>query len=164
MENRLEILRKEIDRLIMEKHRRLMETQSEEIRYFICHIYGVSHFCTLLALRRGLNVEIATTCGMLHDIYQVTDGIIENHAAKGAEKTEIILKALNLYNDEEISIITAAISRHSSKDIVNEPYDELLKDADVMHHCLYNTDFPVSEKEIVRYKNLLAEFECNPII
>jgi len=100
---------------------------------------------------------------MLHDIYQVTDGIIENHAVKGAEKAETILKTLNLYSDEEIAIITSAISRHSDKTAVHEPYDELLKDADVMSHCLYNTDFPVSENEIVRYKNILAELGCTTV-
>jgi len=42
-------------------------------------------------------------------------------------------------------IITKAISRHSDKKVTNKPYDELLKDADVMSHCLYNHNFTVSE-------------------
>ena len=54
MENRLEILRLEIDRLIQEK-------QAEKNRHFYSHLYGVSHFCTLLAIRRNLNPEIAAT-------------------------------------------------------------------------------------------------------
>ena len=187
-ENRLENLRLEIDRLIMEK-------QAEKSRHFISHLYGVSGFCGLLALRRGLNAEIAATCGMLHDIYQITDGTAENHAVKGAETSKKILQAMNAYSDEEIEIITVAVAAHSDKvteveeakkilktmntyssdDIENitaemakrgeqsavyEPYCELLKDADVLDHCLYNPDFPVSEWEIRRYKNIVIELGC----
>jgi len=153
MENRLEILRLIIDKLIKEK-------QPERDKYFFVHLYGVSHFCTLLALKRNLNVELATTCGMLHDIYPVLFGSYEDHGIKGADQAEKILKAMNLYNDNEISIITNAIARHCDKNIIQEPYDEILKDGDVMSHCLYNTDFPINEKEIERYKNILHELGC----
>ena len=73
-----------------------------------------------------------------------------------------MLRTIGLYDDEEIKTITTAISRHSDKKTVHGPYDELLKDADVMSHCFYNHDFPVSEWEIDRYNSLLAEFGCNP--
>lgn len=153
MENRLEKLRLEIDRLIKEK-------QPEKDKYFFSHLYGVSHFCTLLALRRNLNVEIARSCGMLHDICPVLTGSYDNHAIKGAEQAESLLKSLKLYNEDEIAIITTAVLRHSDKNIVHEPYDELLKDADVMHHCLYDIAIPVKEKEIERYKSILIELGC----
>jgi flagellin-specific chaperone FliS len=67
---------------------------------------------------------------------------------------------MNLYDDEEIQIITNAISRHCDKDIIQEPYDEVLKDGDVMSHCLYNTDFQVKAWEIERYKSILTELGC----
>ena len=154
MVNRLETLRLKIDELIKEK-------QPENDKYFFVHLYGVSQFCTLLALKRNLNIELATTCGMLHDIYPVLSGSYENHGKRGAEQARKILEEINLYNDEEISIITKAISRHSKKNKIHEPYDELLKDGDVMSHCLYNTDFPINEKEIERFKNILNEFGCS---
>jgi len=153
MENRLETLRLRIDELVKEK-------QPEKDKYFYVHLYSVSQFCTLLALKRNLNAELAAACGMLHDIYPVLTGSYENHGEKGAKKARKILKEMNLYNDEEISIITNAISRHSDKDIIQEPYDEILKDGDVMSHCLYNNDFPINKKEIERYKNILTEFGC----
>jgi uncharacterized protein len=154
MENRLEALRLVIDELIKER-------QPERDRYFYVHLYGVSHFCTLLALRRGLNVELATTCGMLHDIYPVLYGSYTHHGIKGAEQAEKILRAAKLYSDEEISIIASAIARHSDKDIIQGPYDEVLKDGDVMSHCLYNADFPVNENEKERLKKILIELGCN---
>ena len=154
MANRLERLRTEIDRLIM-------ENQPYNARYFINHLYGVSEYCALLALRRGLNPELAATSGMLHDIYQITAGTIEEHAVKGAQVAENILKSLNMYSDEEIAVVTTAISRHSKKRKSHEPYDELLKDADVMSHCFYNTDYPPIEKDSARYNNILEELGCD---
>ena len=154
MGNRLEILRWEIDRLIMEK-------QEDKCKYFFIHLYGVSNFCVLLALKRGLDPELAAACGMLHDIYQITDGIIEQHGVKGAEKAGHILKTSGLYSSDEIDIITTAISRHSKKRKNHDgAYDELLKDADVLSHCFYDPDDPIIEKEALRYNNLLIELGC----
>ena len=157
MENRLETLRIEIDRLIFEK-------QPEKIRFFIEHLYSVARYCALLALKRDLNPEIAMTSGMLHDIYRVTNNTAENHDVMGAEKATEMLETINLYNDEEIAVITTAISRHGDKSSIHEPYDEILKDADVLSHCFYNLDLPVSEWEAERYKNLLIELGCNTAV
>ena len=150
MKNRLEDLRNEIDGLILKEN-------GDDTRKYISHMYGVARFCTLLAMKRNLNVELATTCGMLHDIYYMSGGSPENHAVQGAEQAKEILRAMKTYTDEEISIITSAVSRHSDKGTVQEPYDELLKDADVMDHSLYNADFPIFEWEELRYRNLIAE-------
>lgn len=151
MESRLENLRDEIDKLIMKEN-------PDKVRMYISHMYGVARFCTLLAMKRNMNIDLATTCGMLHDIHYMTGGSSDNHAIKGAEQTKSILKRMNQYNDDEIEIITTAISRHSEKSKIHDKYDELLKDADVMDHCLYNIDFPVAEWEMERYNNLLYEF------
>ena len=150
MENRLEDLRREIDKLVLEGNH-------ENICMCISHMYGVARFCTLLAMKRNLNIELATTCGMLHDIHWMTGGSSDNHAEKGAERADAILKARGAYCDDEIKIITTSISKHSDKSRVDEPYDELLKDADVLDHCFYNADFLIAEKEMNRYKNLLIE-------
>ncbi len=69
MESRLELIRKEIDTLIM-------NGPQDKICLLSAHIYGVSKFCTLLALKRNLDAELATTCGMLHDVYYMKDIII----------------------------------------------------------------------------------------
>lgn len=153
MQSRLETLRFEMDRLIKQH-------QPQEERYFLVHLYSVSYFCTLLALRRELDTDIAAACGMLHDLYQITAGTSLDHAAKGAEQAKGLLEALQLYSNEEIGIITAAISRHSDKHLIHGPMDEVLKDADVMAHCLYDAAAPVKEKERQRYQNIRAELGC----
>jgi len=153
MINRLEELRHKIDKMIF-------KYQPDNSRYYISHLYGVSQYCTFIAVKRGLDAEIAAASGMLHDIYQVVEGTTKDHAIRGAVIAGDILKELGIYEKEEINIITTAISKHSKKRKVHEPYDELLKDGDVMDHCFYNPDFPVLDKEVVRYNNLLREFGC----
>ena len=151
MENRLEVLRDHIDRLII-------KGGADKLRVHISHMYGTARFCTMLAMKRNLDIELAATCGMLHDIWYMTGGGTTNHAARGAVLAKQILNDLSAYRDDEITVITAAISRHSDKIAVHELYDELLKDADVLDHCLYNADFPVAEWEKARYHALIAEF------
>ena len=150
MGKRLEKLRDEIDKLMTKEN-------PKEMRMYISHMYGVARFCTLLAIKRNVNIELAATCGMLHDIYYMTGGSRDHHAAKGAEQARAILKGMNQYSDDEIAIITTAVARHSDKRKIHDPYDELLKDADVMDHCFDNADFPVAEWEMERYQNLLDE-------
>jgi len=151
--NRLEHLRYTVDRLIMKK-------QPYQARYFFTHLYSVSYFCTLLAHRRGLDPELASTSGMLHDIYQVTSGETEKHALHGADESEKILKSMQSYTDDEIKIIVNAVKHHSKKRKVHEPYDEVLKDADVLSHSLYNVSYAVIEKDAERYEKLLEELGC----
>ena len=151
MDNRLEILRRKIDEL-------LIKGNQNNICLYISHMAGVAQFCTLLAMKRSLNVELAATCGMLHDIFYMTGGSSDHHAVNGAKQAKTILKSMKTYSDDEIKIITDAISNHSNKKAVHGLYDELLKDADVLDHCLCNTDFPIAEKEVDRFENLLAEF------
>ena len=157
MISRLEILRSEVDSLILRS--------GDRSGGFFSHLYSVSKFAALLALKRGLDPELAQASGMLHDIYQVTAGTREQHGAKGALVAEKILRRLGLYSNEEIEIITTAIHWHSKKRKFHGPYDELLKDADVLSHFFYNTDFPIHhlhafphlEKGRARYESLLLE-------
>ncbi len=150
MENRLEKLRRKVDDLV-----NLLPPDKR--RYFFVHLYGVSHFAAVLAVRRGLEPEIASACGMLHDIFAVITGSYDNHAIYGSIEAKKVLESIGLYTDYEIELITTAISRHSEKDKKHLPYDEILKDADVLHHSFYNPSCPVESHEVSRYNNLLNE-------
>ncbi len=154
MKNRLEIIRKEVDKIILGGN-------PEKVCLLVSHIYSVSQFCTLLALKRKLDVELAATCGMLHDIYYVTDETGENHDKNGAKLAFEILENTRAYTNEEITLIITAIANHCNKLGVDGEYDELLKDADVLAHCLYNRNFPVAEWEIKRYNNLIKELDID---
>jgi len=124
----------------------------------IVHLYGVSLAATILAKKRRLDPEIASMAAMLHDLYAYQSGSYEDHAHKGAELAREILGTLELTTLEETEIICSAIFHHDDKEVVDSPMDELLKDADVIHHCMNDTSKPVKEKEASRYKKVCQEF------
>jgi hypothetical protein len=55
-------------------------------------------------------------------------------------------------------MICNAIYNHSSKDSKQSSFDEVLIDADVMQHCLYNPLFDVATHEKERFESLKIEF------
>ena len=121
------------------------------------HLYGVSLAATILAKKRGLDPEIAAMAGMLHDMHAYKIGSYDDHAHKGADLAREILSELNLTSDEETDAICSAIYHHDDKYAIDAPMDELLKDADVIHHTLNDTSKAVKEKEQARYDRICEE-------
>jgi len=95
---------------------------------------------------------------MLHDFYAYKNMDAEGHAEKGAVLAREVLGELRLTSAEETDLICSAIHNHSSKGVVHSAFDEVLVDADVMQHCLYNFAFPVMEHEKERFAKLAREF------
>ena len=95
---------------------------------------------------------------MLHDLYAYKSGSYEDHAHKGAQLAGEILEKLSLTTPEETEIICSAIYHHDDKHVVDSPMDEVLKDADVIHHCMNDLSKAVKDKEKLRYEKLCAEF------
>ena len=150
--NRIEKVREYIDNVLLN----IPDDAQKRCGYL--HLYGVSQNCAMIAMKRSENVELAIIAGMLHDIYTylTMDGI--DHAHKGAVVAREILVSLHIFNCKEIDTICSAIHNHSDKDIKHLPFDEVLIDADVMQHCLYNPLLDVHEKETSRFENLKSEF------
>ncbi len=121
------------------------------------HLYGVSLAATILAKKRGMDPEIAAMAGMLHDIFAYKTGSYDDHAHKGSDLAREILKKLDLTNDDETETICSAIYHHDDKYALDSPMDELLKDADVIHHTLNDTSKAIKEKEQARYDRIMAE-------
>ncbi len=121
------------------------------------HLYGVSLAATILAKKRGLDPEIAAMAGMLHDMHAYKTGSYDDHAHKGADLAREILSELNLTSDEETDAICSAIYHHDDKYAIDAPMDELLKDADVIHHTLNDTSKAIKEKEQARYDRICEE-------
>lgn len=152
MQNRIEKLREYIDEILLNMK------DAEDRRCAYLHLYGVSQACAMIALKRNQNVELATIAGMLHDLYSYKTMNTENHAECGAILARRILEELELTSGSETDLICSAIRNHSSKATTHSAFDEVLKDADVLQHCLYNPLFPVMEHEKYRFTNLLNEF------
>lgn len=163
--NRLEEVRKIIDPMLLEI------TDDVERRCAYIHLYGVSQLAAMLALRRDLDPEIAAVSGMCHDIYAYCTGIIPLHDQNSAEMIRPIIRDMGTFSDTEQVTIISAVFHHSDKAHIHQPYDELLKDADLLQHYLYNTGLPVNKEKTIRLESVLAEFglpggfkvsECKP--
>ena len=94
---------------------------------------------------------------MLHDLHAYKSGSYEDHAHKGAELAREILSELKLTSREETEMICSAIYHHDDKLTKDAAFDELLKDADVVHHTLNYTGKAIKEKEQERYDRICAE-------
>jgi uncharacterized protein len=130
--DRIEQLRCVIDDIVRKN------PDPEDSRCGFVHLYGVSATCTLLALRRGLNLELCLIAGMLHDIWNYKYKEDPNHEQLGAVEARQILEQSGSFSNEEVELICGAIARHTDKETVDSDMDELLKDADVFQHYLYN--------------------------
>ena len=122
------------------------------------HLYGVSLAATMIAKKRGLDPEIASMAAMLHDLHAYKSGSYDDHAHLGADLARQILTELALMDEAETEQICSAIYHHDDKLVVDSPMDEVLKDADVIDHCLKDSSKPVKEKEQARFEALCAEF------
>jgi uncharacterized protein len=146
---------KELRNYINEQIQKIEDT--DERTSAIVHLYGVSLAATILAKKRGLDPEIASMAGMLHDLYAYESGSYDDHAHKGEELAKKILEELKLTDEAETEMICSAIYHHDDKLVTDGPMDELLKDADVISHCLNDPAKKIKEKEQVRYDNLTKE-------
>ena len=124
----------------------------------IAHLYGVSLAATMIAKKRGLDPELASMAAMLHDLHAYKTGSYDDHAHKGADLAREILGELKLTDEAETEIICSAIYHHDDKLITDAPMDEVLKDADVIHHCMNDLSKAIKEKEQARFASLCKEF------
>ena len=149
--NRLESVCNIVDKILLDR------SELEHRRNGYVHLYGVSDLCALLALKRGLDVELSAVAGILHDIWSFKVAYTPDHAKLGSIEARKILNEINCFSEEEIDLICSAIFKHSNKQDVDNEYDEMLKDADVLQHYLNNTNFPVNENEKDRLNMLFIE-------
>ena len=150
--SRLKELRKYVDKVLNK-----MDDEDKRISA-AAHLYGVSLAATMIAKKRGLDPEIASMAAMLHDLHAYKTGSYDDHAHKGAELAGKILGKLELTDEAETEMICSAIYHHDDKLATDSPMDEVLKDADVIHHCMNDITKAVKDKEKPRYEALCREF------
>ncbi len=107
------------------------------------YIHTVSLNAARSAAKRGLDMELATVIGLLHDIYSYKTGVVALHAFNGAEMVRVAFKyeLAGLFSNEEQIIIKSALYHHSDKEHVQDEYDELLKDSDILQHLSFDTAY-----------------------
>lgn len=140
-------------------HKELLKMENKEkMISAVAHLYGVSLAATMIAKKRGQDAELASMAAMLHDLYAYKTGSYEDHAHQGAALARGILTQLHLTNEEETEIICSAIYHHDDKLLIDQSMDEILKDADVIHHCMNDLSKPIKDKEKERFARLCEEF------
>lgn len=150
--SRLKELRAYIDKELM-----AMDNESKRNSAFV-HLYGVSLAAAMIAEKRQENTELACMAAMLHDIAAYKTGSYDDHAHRGADMARGILNELAITSSEENDIICSAIYHHDDKLVVDSPMDEVLKDADVIHHTMNDPSKAIKDKEAARFKALRLEF------
>lgn len=156
--NRIERLREYIDDVLQDIK------DVEERRCSYVHLYGVAQSCAMIASRRHLNAELATMAGMLHDFYlykNYENHDFTDHGIRGSIFVRSILDELKLTTEDETNMICKAIANHCDKERIDSDFDEVIKDADVIQHCIYNVTLPVKEYYKERYQKLIREFDLN---
>ena len=140
-----------------------LETMKNSDHYAkaVSHLHGVSLAAVIIAKRRGVDPELAAMAGLLHDVYAYKAGSYDDHAHLGSDYARKLLKKMELTTAEETDLICSAIWHHSDKDVCDSPLDEVLKDADVLHHTLDDPVREVKEHEKERYEKLCVEFGMN---
>ncbi|MDY6046522.1 MAG: HD domain-containing protein [Anaerobutyricum sp.] len=139
-------------------NKEIMQLENKEkIPAALQHLYGVSLAATILAKKRGEDPELAAIAGMLHDIHAYKTGSYDDHAHKGSDMARDILEKLGLTTQEENEIICSAVYHHDDKLVIDNAFDELMKDADVIDHCLNDVSKAIKDKEKVRFEQLTEE-------
>ena len=147
---------KELRRYVDEEINRIEDADKRTSA--IAHLYGVSLAATMIAKKRGMDPELSSMAAMLHDLYAYKTGSYDDHAHKGAELARQILDELKLTDASETDMICSAIYHHDDKLVTDSAMDEVLKDADVIHHVMNDLSKAVKEKEQDRYARLCKEF------
>ena len=118
------------------------------------HSLGTARAGAILSARRGVDIELGYTAGVLHDFGRIVTGKNENHAALGYKPVRDFLGGLKLFREEEIEEISLAVKNHGRKDLVGSPLDEIAKDGDIL-----DTHFLGIRLRTERHYQRLAEIQ-----
>ena len=117
------------------------------------HTNSVDTCITLLAVSRGLNVELAKIAALFHDYAQFVDNCPHSqHAKLSSVHAHKFLTSMQAFKVYEIDDICFAISQHSKKEQYDSPLCEVLKDADILADFLQN---PYQEFTGIKKERLL---------
>ncbi len=148
----IERLRRCLDEIL------LSVADPQERRSAYIHLYGVAQSCALIALKRGVNVELAIVAGLLHDICSYVKMDTLDHARKSSVMAGEILAKLKIINDDEAKAVCEVIEHHSEKESAHSPLAEVLKDADSFQFWLCDPLVqPIDQSRKERCDKVMAE-------
>lgn len=119
------------------------------------HLFSVSALSQLLAKQSNLDIELAATIGILHDIATYKLNSSFDHANRSSLIAKDLLSQDNLFQDNEIEIIINAIKNHSNKEKIDDQYSELIKNADLLVQYLKEPEAIFSKEKQKRLLKIL---------
>ena len=122
------------------------------------HLFGTARMAVLIAKRRGLDEDLAYLTGLLHDLWRFMTGISFEHGPNGAGLAGSLLDSTGQFTKSEREAICGAIYFHSEKGRRHLPFDELLKDADILDRMLGEPDEKMAGADAERAQRLTQEF------
>ena len=134
------------------------------IRWNMMHMYSSSQLAKLLAIRRGMDPELAGIAAALHDIGVVMTKKHEGHAEAACPYVYDFLERYNQESGaklskvakEEMDAIVKAIIHHSEKELDSkDPFVELLRDVDSIDAYLHGVEIEGGRLE--RSKRVMKE-------
>ncbi|MCK5304063.1 MAG: HD domain-containing protein [Candidatus Heimdallarchaeota archaeon] len=136
--------------LLLDKAKLLSNIDRDQpLEWSIMHMYSCSQLAKLLAIKRGLNPEIAGIAGAIHDLAIIETGIFKDHGPNGVNLVRDFLKNYNkkfgdnygLISDDEIEQIVIATNHHSDKkQYSDDKFVELIKDVDSFDRYLHGKE------------------------
>ncbi|MDO8610066.1 MAG: HD domain-containing protein [bacterium] len=117
---------------------RIPDSQRDSsIVFELKHSTEVAQIARILSQKRNLNITLCEVIAVLHDISVIVTGSYKTHAISGGPIAEKILIEIGGFSQKEIQIIIEGVVHHSEKELISEnPYVEMIKDADVFA-CSY---------------------------
>jgi len=136
-----------------------LEAQTIERDYPIIwekvHATSCAQIGRMLAEKRGVDVEIAALACALHDIGRWISGRQNEHAPKGEDPARRFL-AQKMGSEEAKELIVQAVIKHSKKDEIGTPLEEIVKDADILD-CHWHGEDIMKPFHIARLKQALED-------
>lgn len=121
------------------------------------HTDLVDGWVTLLAQRRHLDLELLKISALLHDLALFSYNASFQHAQKGANLARGILEDMKQFEASEIEQVCQAISHHSDKQRIDTPFDEALKDGDLLARWSVDPSEQFEDDLKQRFNQLKAE-------
>lgn len=147
--NNFEQVKNEIDNII--------NAYFDNKQYAYFHLTSVTTLAILLANKRNLKSEIAAIIAYCHDIACYRYNSQFDHGHRSSQLTqEILVRKTNL-DSKEINTILIAIENHSKKNIIQDPYSELIKDSDLLAKYLFDPNQIFNNESKQRIDNLKNE-------
>lgn len=129
------------------------------------HFKDVTYHAQILAYDRHLDEEIALIIASGHDIGRTYGKLYGKGHGKASAK--ILKKVLydngfvDLYSKKDINRVLRAIENHSKKQLIEDDYSELIKDADTLAHVDENLLVESNDSEYIRYRALMSKCSIN---